>query len=110
LKDTATTFKVFGVCEQCKQRIEGALKVKGIKSAVWNIDSKMLSVSYSPSKISLEKIHNRIAAGHDTYLKKANVTSKANETAHLCQTNCLYLTVKCTGCYKLIIAEMIPET
>ncbi len=72
LKDTATTFKVFGVCEQCKQRIEGALKVKGIKSAVWNIDSKMLSVSYSPSKISLEKIHNRIAAGHDTYLKKAN--------------------------------------
>lgn len=73
LKDTATTFKVFGVCEQCKQRIEGALKVKGIKSVLWNVDTKMLSVAYSSSKISLDKIHNRIAAaGHDTYLKKAN--------------------------------------
>ncbi|CAN5299078.1 hypothetical protein BH11BAC6_BH11BAC6_09940 [soil metagenome] len=71
-KDTTASFKVFGVCEQCKQRIEGVLKVKGIASAEWNVDTKMLSVSYDPSKISLDKINNKIAAvGHDTYYKKA---------------------------------------
>lgn len=70
--DSAITFKVFGVCEQCKQRIEEALKVKGIKSADWNIDTKILSLSYDPSRISADKIHNKItAAGYDTYLKKA---------------------------------------
>lgn len=72
-KDSSTSFKVFGVCEQCKQRIEGALKIKGIKNADWNIDTKMLSLTYNPSKIPIDKIHNKIAAaGHDTYLKKAN--------------------------------------
>ena len=71
--DSTTSFKVFGVCEQCKHRIEGALKIKGIKKADWDIDTKMLSLSYDPTKISLDKIHNKIAAvGHDTWLKKAN--------------------------------------
>lgn len=71
-EDTAS-FKVFGVCEQCKHRIEEALKVKGIRSASWNIDTKLLSVEYDPARISIDKIHNRITAvGHDTYLKKAN--------------------------------------
>src|SRR5215831_857567 len=70
--DTTVSFKVFGVCEQCKHRIEGALKIKGIGTAEWNIDSKLLTVSYNPSKISLEKINNKITAvGHDTYYKKA---------------------------------------
>ena len=71
-KNSKTSFKVFGVCEQCKNRIEGALKTKGIKSANWNVDTKMLTVSYDSSRISLPKIHSRLAAaGHDTYLKKA---------------------------------------
>ena len=73
ITDSTTSFKVFGVCEQCKHRIEGALKVKGIKKADWDIDTKILSLSYDPTKISLDKIHNKIAAvGHDTWLKKAN--------------------------------------
>ena len=72
-KDSTTAFKVFGVCEQCKHRIEESLKVKGVKRADWNIETKMLSLTYDPSKISIEKIHNKIAAaGHDTYIKKAN--------------------------------------
>ena len=70
--DTTVTFKVFGVCEQCKHRIEGALKMKGIQSADWNIDTKMLTVSYNPSSISFDKINKKIAeAGHDTYYRKA---------------------------------------
>src|SRR5689334_22682068 len=71
--DTTATFKVFGVCSQCKHRIEEALKVKGVAAADWNVDTKMLTVNYDPAHISLEKINNKIAAaGHDTYYKKAD--------------------------------------
>lgn len=70
--DSSTSFKVFGVCVQCKQRIEKTLKIKGIKSAQWSAETKMLNVTYTPSIIPLQKIHQRIAsAGHDTELGKA---------------------------------------
>ena len=71
--DTTAVFKVFGVCEQCKHRIEDALKVKGVETANWNVDSKMLTVSYKLSSVSFDKINKKITdAGHDTYYKKAN--------------------------------------
>src|SRR5436189_6390448 len=71
-RDTTASVKVFGVCEQCKNRIEGALKIKGISKAEWNIDTKMLTVSYDLKKTNLEKINNKVASvGHDTYNKKA---------------------------------------
>ena len=71
--DTTVSFKVYGACEMCKDRIEEALKLKGIKSANWNVDTKILTVTYEPSRIWLDRIHNRIASvGHDTELKKAN--------------------------------------
>ncbi len=70
--DTTVSFKVYGLCVQCKQRIEKALKVKGIDAADWNVSTKMLTVNFDPSVISLENIHTHIAdAGHDTQLKKA---------------------------------------
>ncbi|MBS1512313.1 MAG: carboxypeptidase-like regulatory domain-containing protein [Bacteroidetes bacterium] len=75
-KDTSISFKVFGVCEQCKQRIETAVKGRGVKKAVWDIDSKMLSLTYNPAVISLEKIENKIVgAGHDLENKKAKDNS-----------------------------------
>jgi len=71
-KDTSISFKVFGACEQCKARIEGVVKGRGVKKANWDIDSKMLSLTYNPLQISLEKIQNRIVAvGHDLENKKA---------------------------------------
>lgn len=71
-QETSTSFKVYGNCEQCKARIETAVHVKGVSKVDWNIDTKILSVTYNPSVISLEKIHQKIAdAGHDTELKKA---------------------------------------
>src|SRR5437764_1208864 len=71
--DSTVTFKVFGVCVQCKHRIEEAVKGKGVKSADWNANNKMLYLTYDPSRVNLDKIHNRITAvGHDTYLKKAS--------------------------------------
>jgi outer membrane receptor for ferrienterochelin and colicins len=70
--DTTVTFKVSGACEICKQRIEMAVKVKGIKKAQWNTESKMLQLVYNPSQVSLDKIENKIiAAGHDLENKKA---------------------------------------
>ena len=72
-QDTTVTFKVYGVCSQCKHRIEEALQVKGVQAADWNIDTKMLTVTYNTDRISLEKINNKIVdVGHDTYYKKAD--------------------------------------
>ena len=72
-KDTAITIKVFGNCGQCKDRIEDAVKVKGVDSASWDEDTKLLSIRYNPEIVSLDKLHVLIAkVGHDTELKKAN--------------------------------------
>ena len=69
---TTTHFKVFGACEQCKDRIEKAAKIKGVKTVDWNVDTKQLTLEYNASIASLEKIQNRIVAvGHDLINKKA---------------------------------------
>ena len=61
------TIKVFGECGMCKNRIEKAIKVDGISSAVWSEDTKLLTVSYDSAIISNEDIQKKIAAvGHDT--------------------------------------------
>ncbi len=70
--DTAVTFKVFGACEQCKDRIENIVKGKGVKNAIWDVNTKQLSIEYNPSVISLEKIQNKIVSvGHDLENKKS---------------------------------------
>lgn len=70
--DTTVTFKVFGVCEQCKARIQKSLKVKGVRSASWSVETKMLTVVYSPSLVSLDGLHKTVASvGHDTEKEKA---------------------------------------
>jgi copper chaperone CopZ len=71
--DSSASFKVYGECIQCKQRIEKALKVKGIESANWDVATEMLAVVYDPSIITLEKIKSKIlAVGHDLEFKKAD--------------------------------------
>lgn len=71
-KDTSVSFKVFGACVQCKHRIENALKIKGVQSAGWDVNSKMLSVRFVPETVSLDQLHKTIAAvGHDTEKEKA---------------------------------------
>ncbi|MEQ9220720.1 MAG: cation transporter [Cyclobacteriaceae bacterium] len=64
--DTAT-FKVAGVCEMCKDRIENAALIKGVKFAEWNKDSKDLVVIYKTDKTTEEELHKAVAEyGHDT--------------------------------------------
>ena len=71
-KTVTAKIKVFGNCSMCKQRIETALDVNGIKSASWDSKTKMLDVVYNKSKISEQKIHEVLAsAGHDTEKTKA---------------------------------------
>jgi outer membrane receptor for ferrienterochelin and colicins len=70
-KDTVS-FKVFGVCVQCKQRIEKALKIKGVQLAKWDVNTQMLSVQYKPELISVDQLRKTVAAvGHDTEKEKA---------------------------------------
>jgi copper chaperone CopZ len=71
-KDSTVSFRVSGACEMCKERIEKTLKIRGVRSADWNVDSKMLTLVYSPTIVSLLKVHKVIAGvGHDTELEKA---------------------------------------
>src|SRR4029453_9372031 len=71
-QDSVITFKVFGNCEMCKERIENAARGKGAISSVWDVESKLLTLNYDPKKTSPDRVEQRIAdAGHDPQLKKA---------------------------------------
>jgi mercuric ion binding protein len=78
-KEETSTFKVFGNCGTCKNRIESALKVKGISKSSWDVKTKMLTVTYDPTVITLDEIHKKITAvGHDTDKAKADDKTYAN--------------------------------
>jgi len=65
-------FKVFGNCEMCKNRIEKALKVEGVRYAVWDQDTKIVTVKFNPKIITLDELHQKCAdVGHDTEKVKA---------------------------------------
>ena len=68
------SFEVDGVCGMCKDRIENAALIKGVKLAAWDKDKQMLKVVYKPGKVSIEDIHKAVAeAGHETRKVKANM-------------------------------------
>ena len=58
----------------CKKRIEKAsIKTKGVKSAVWNLETHQLRVIYDEQKVDIETIKSNISAtGHDTKTIKAS--------------------------------------
>lgn len=61
------SFKVYGNCNMCKKRIEKAATALGITKADWNVETKMMTVSYDPAKTTNDAIQSKIAAvGHDT--------------------------------------------
>ena len=72
-KNAKAVIAVDGVCMMCKDRIEKAsIKTKGVKSAVWNLDTKELRVIYNEEKTTLAAINASVAAvGHDTEQIKA---------------------------------------
>ncbi|MDD2306757.1 MAG: heavy-metal-associated domain-containing protein [Prolixibacteraceae bacterium] len=67
------TIKVWGKCESCQERIEKAAKTDGVSKASWDKDSKLLTLTYDPSKVKSDDIQKKIAAvGHDTEKLKAD--------------------------------------
>ncbi len=61
------SFKVWGKCEMCKTRIESTVKGEGATSASWDQKTRMLTVSYDPSKTNRDALGKKLAsAGHDT--------------------------------------------
>ena len=83
-KNAKATVEVDGVCLMCKDRIEkAAIRTKGVKSAVWNVQSHELKLIYDARKTDLNAIENKIAAvGHDT--KSVIATDEAYESVHPC--------------------------
>ncbi|GEP97728.1 heavy-metal-associated domain-containing protein [Chitinophaga cymbidii] len=66
------TFKVYGNCNMCKKRIEKAAAIDGVSKAEWSVETKMMTVSLDPVKVSSDAVQQKIAAaGHDTEKAKA---------------------------------------
>ena len=64
--------KVSGVCNECKERIENAAYIHGVKRAEWDKDSKDLTVTFKADKVTLLQIEESIAkSGHDAGEVKA---------------------------------------
>lgn len=60
-------FSVEGVCGMCKDRIENAALIKGVKKVEWNVQTGQLMAIYSPRKTDQLNIEQAIAErGHDT--------------------------------------------
>lgn len=70
--DSTVKFYVAGVCEMCKDRIEEAARGRGVKSATWDMTTHQLTLVYSPSQTTVQKVKYRIVeAGHDLEKEKA---------------------------------------
>jgi copper chaperone CopZ len=73
-KTDVVTIQTSAVCEQCKARIEKALKATpGVVSANLNIDNKKVKVKYDASQVSPDQIRTAIAnVGYSADGVKAN--------------------------------------
>lgn len=62
-----TTIAVKGNCDECKERIENAVDIKGVKNAVWDEVKQALTVTFDSKKVVVEDIEKAIAkSGHKT--------------------------------------------
>lgn len=65
--------KVNGNCGMCKKTIEKSALAAGATKAVWNKNSKFLTISFDPAKSNTTKIQQSVAdAGYDTQDIKGN--------------------------------------
>lgn len=78
-----TSFRVSGICEMCKARIEKAVDVKGVKSANYDLDTHTLTIAYSSRTISESDIHLLLnEVGHDT--EKSTCSDEQYDRVHGC--------------------------
>lgn len=80
---TTSTFKVWGNCDMCKETIESSLKLNGVINSDWNVESKLMTVSYDDKIISLDSIQKNISlVGYDNEKCKGN--DLAYDNLHTC--------------------------
>ena len=86
-KNAKASIEVDGICMMCKERIEkAAIKSKGVKSAIWNVETHELKLIFDERKTDLRAIQQNIAdVGHDT--KEIKATDEAYNSVHPC---CMY--------------------
>lgn len=66
-------FKVFGNCGMCEKRIEKAAKIDGVSVADWDVDTKILTITFDEKVVKPRMVHQAVAAvGHDTELVRAD--------------------------------------
>lgn len=66
-KAKSETFKVSGECGMCKAKIEKAAMNAGATYALWDVDTKMLTVKYNSNNTNAAKIQETVAgSGYDT--------------------------------------------
>ena|ERR1700752_3967421 len=69
-----STVSVKGNCEECKERIENAADIKGVKKCTWDEITQAITVIYDTKKVSLDQIETAIAkSGHQTANHKADL-------------------------------------
>jgi copper chaperone CopZ len=79
------TIKVYGNCAQCRSHIQKAATAAGATEAKWNVDTKILTVTFDQKKTSSQKIQQKIAdAGYDTRDVRAN-DAAYNNLEECCQ-------------------------
>ena len=83
-KNARASLEVDGVCLMCKDRIEKAcITTKGVKSAVWNVETHELKLIFDERKTDLKTIQESIlAVGHDN--EELVATDEAYATVHPC--------------------------
>ncbi len=83
-KNAKASIEVDGVCVMCKERIEkAAIRTKGVKSAIWNVDTHELKLIYDERKTDVKVISTNLASvGHDT--KEIKATEEQYQSVHPC--------------------------
>jgi len=83
-KNAKANIEVDGICVMCKERIEkAAIRTKGVKSAVWSIETHELKLIYDERKTDLKTISKKLASvGHDT--KEVKATEEQYQSVHPC--------------------------
>lgn len=68
-KNAKVSFKVDGICGMCKKRIEtAALKTKGVKFAIWSVETHQLNLIMDERKTAITDVQqNILKVGHDVF-------------------------------------------
>ena len=88
-KNAKISFEVDGICGMCKKRIEtAALKTKGVKFAIWSVQTHQLNVILDELKTDVITVQkNILKVGHDIVgldKEKLIATEEAYNSVHPC--------------------------